>query len=433
VKTHLAPIELVHPDAAPRGTAVVGDGIPDWLLPVDARTDGDADVVLVAAEAARAEQDTRAVAERLSDGGIVVAVGPNHARETLAATLGERGIANPEHLTARRRRRGRSVELSVGMRSAPAASALRSETVEATVLRRDERARLGGWLPGAERLFEVRTSWRGSGDTAVVSRVDGRGSPTIYAKLGLGEAASDVGAREAAALTALGGLATGAGARVPQVQGQTEVAGRPVVLLSVLAGRPVARRARRTMRAAGHQTAEWLRRFAAGTQARTPAASVIDAAVLQPASVVVRGFEGGTAYVERLQHLAEATGDGSIPVTAAHGDLTLWNVLEGRLPGILDWAGASVSALPLVDLPYLLVDTRYWRSLRRDRVRAFRQCFADDGMTIQEQAIGFAVPAPVRELAFHACWLGHAANEHARGSAGPFTEIVRTIALRASA
>jgi hypothetical protein len=46
--------------------------------------------------------------------------------------------------------------------------------------------------------------------------------------------------------------------------------------------------------------------------------------------------------------------------------------------------------------------------------------------------IGFELPGSVLELAFHACWLGHAANEIERGVEGPFLEILRTIARRTS-
>jgi hypothetical protein len=280
--------------------------------------------------------------------------------------------------------------------------------------------------------LRVRTNWRGSGDTALVARLDSRGTPTLYAKVGLGASTADVGAREAAAVTALGPAAAAAGARVPHVRGQVQIAGRPAVFLSALEGRPVAQASRRKIEPSAGATSDWLRRFGRETHAQAAAQPVVETSVLRPSGLVVRGLDGGTAYVESLRQLAEALGDRSLTVTAAHGDLTLWNVLTGETPGILDWAGASETALPLVDLPYLLVDARYWRSLRRDRLQAFRECFPDGRMRIDEQLIGFDAPPPVLELAFHACWLGHAANERRQGIRGPFSEIVGALARKAS-
>jgi Phosphotransferase enzyme family len=425
VRSQLAPIELVHPDGAPRGTAVIGDEVPQWLIPADARGDGDADVVLVSHEHARAEAQ---VLERLSDDGIVIALG---ARPRVAAALAERGIAHAEPLSAQRR--GHSVAISVGGSSSrlqrmawslhPASS-----WAGATVLRRDARAPLAGWLPGSEALVQVRTSWRGSGESALVSRADAEGRPTVYAKVGLGEATADIGTREVSALTALRDAAQAAGARVPEAIGLVQVCGRPAALLSAVEGEPAAKASRTVIDATREEAVAWLMRFTRRTQVEAPAHTVIEGTVLHPATVVVERLDGGTAYLEHLRRLATAVGDGAIGLSAAHGDLTLWNVLAGKPPGILDWAGASKRALPLVDLPYLLVDASYWRSRRRNRVGAFRRCFPDNRMTVATD-----VPEPVLELAFHACWLGHAANEHGRRIRGPFTDIVRTIVQRAAA
>jgi hypothetical protein len=421
VRSQLAPIELVHPDGAPRGTAVIGGGVPEWLIPADAPADGDADVVLASAE-------TAAYAlERLSDTGIVIALGSSPG---IAAALAERGLAQAESLAAQRR--GDSVAIFVGgsssilQRVASSLHPVRS-VADATVFWRNAETRLAGWLPGAEALVQVRTSWRGSDETAIVSRAGDDGRPTVYAKVGLGEATADVGAREVSALRALRGAAEAAGARVPEPVGLVHASGRPAAVLSPLDGEPVARASRSVIESVRDEAVAWLLRFTQQTEAQAPAHPVIEAAVLRPASVVVQALDGGTAYMECLRGLAAGVGGGPIRLAAAHGDLTLWNVLAGKPLGILDWAGASESALPLVDLPYLIVDATFWRSRRRDRLDAFRRCFPDNRMTVEAD-----IPEPVLELAFHSCWLGHAANEHQRGIRGPFTEIVETIAHRAS-
>lgn len=446
VRGQLAPIELIHPGGAPRGTAVLGADIPDWLAPLETRADGDVDIVFVDAAADQPDRLARAASGRLSDTGVVLSTGSTGARRALASSLEGLGFSGGEPVLARRGRwsRGESgITLLVPdvmwdgawgrVRAAWGTLDARAESVRLSAFRREGVAPLGTWLPGTGALV-VRTSWRGSRDAATVARLTGGGSAALYAKLGLGETTVDVGAREATALYGLGAAAEGAGARVPAVQGVISVAGRPVALLSPVEGRPVARARRESIARHGRETLRWLGRFAMATRATAPAPPLVEAAVMHPATEVVRRMDGGTAYLETLRRLADRLGDAGIPVAAAHGDLTLWNVLEGERPGILDWEGAVPVALPLLDLPYLLVDIRHTTARRSERPRAFEQCFP---RTMDEHAAraatGLELPAPVVELAFHACWLGHAADERRRGIVGPFNEIVQIIARRAVA
>ena len=425
---------------------MLGANIPDWLAPLEPTADGDVDVVFVDAAADQPDRLARAAAGQLSDTGMVLSAGSTAARRVLAKSLERLGFSGAEPVLARRGRRSRGeggLTLLVPdvmwggawgrVRAAWGTLDVRAETIRLSAFRQKGAAPLGTWLPGTGGLV-VRTSWRGSRDAATVARLARDGSAALYAKLGLGATSVDVGAREATALYRLGAAAEGSGARVPAVQGVISVAGRPVALLSPVAGRPVARAPRQSIARHGRETVSWLGRFANVTSSMAAAPPLIEAALMRPAAEVIDRLDGGTAYIETLRGLADGLGDGSIPVTAAHGDLTLWNVLEGEPPGVLDWEAAVPVALPLVDLPYLLVDILHATARRSERPRAFEQCFP---RTMDVQAVRAAtdleLPAPVVELAFHACWLGHAADERRRGTDGPFNEIVRIIARRAVA
>lgn len=406
--------------------------VPDWLLPEATADATEADVVVVGAQAGRATEQARSVAERLHDGGIAIALGSFTARRALAAQLAGHGIRS--HARAWARRRGGTndaASITLGVGDSPAVAArLRAELVQVTILRRERTQPLASWLPGSEPILRIETSWRGPDGSAVVSRREGDGSAGLFAKVGLGTDTADVGMREAEALRRLTDAATEAGARVPEVRGVTEVAGRPAALLSALAGRPVAGAARRSVRAAGTDVIEWLQRFTRATLTTAPTDAVVDRFVLAPAASVAPAIDGA-AYVEHLGQLANGLGGDRVDVSAAHRDLTLWNVLDGERLGIVDWETATGESPPLLDLPYLLVDARCWSSYRRDRVAAFRACYPDARMRIEPDvaaASGMSPDSPMLELSFHACWLGHAANELRRGRAGPFVEIVREVA-----
>jgi hypothetical protein len=117
--------------------------------------------------------------------------------------------------------------------------------------------------------------------------------------------------------------------------------------------------------------------------------------------------------------------------------MTMWNVLldrGGRL-GIVDWEAAEEATLPLKDLFYAVTDAVAATRRYADRPGAVRECFAPDGRhaataaRLQAAGAAAAEASPeLVELSFHACWLGHAANERREGDPldpTPFRDIVQ--------
>ena len=100
--------------------------------------------------------------------------------------------------------------------------------------------------------------------------------------------------------------------------------------------------------------------------------------------------------------------------------------------GVVDWEAARTDALPLVDVEYFAVDAvATAQGLSRDR--AFDICAT--GELVPELrariAASLEVPPPIAELARHAAWLDHAANESERPAAArdqAFAAIVARLA-----
>ena len=434
-------LELLHPTGAQSGTAVIGDHVPAALIG-DETVDAGADLVVVDATAGTREL-ARVVAAAAAN-AIVVVFGRQSARRRAIATLTPMGFGLTRPGIAVRARGSVGPTLAVaGGRSNADRSLLepvggrraRLRGAGFTVCAPESAEPLAAWLPGPrDAAVVIRTSWRGPDESAVAWRLSG-GNARVVAKLGLGSETVNVGDREAAAVATLGPHARAAGARTPELQATTTVAGRTAALLTSLQGRPLAQTSRHSLERAADAAVAWLGRFVACTSASARADAVIADAILGPARQAIAGLDGGGVYLDELHALAAAVGETVMPVAATHGDLTLWNVLEGELPGIVDWEGARAVAPPLVDLPYLLVDVRSTASRRGGRVDAFMRCFPEDRPTLDTSTAraitGLELPSAVVELAFHACWLEHAANERRHGVDGPFREILRIIAGRA--
>ena len=65
---------------------------------------------------------------------------------------------------------------------------------------------------------------------------------------------------------------------------------------------------------------------------------------------------------------AEAAGE-PLPTVAAHGDLTMSNVLLGEgAPGVVDWEASTATGVPLRDLLYAAVDATAAADGYRDRL-----------------------------------------------------------------
>ena len=433
-------LELLHPAGAPDGTAAVGPSPPRWLV-AGKPVESDADLVAVdAAAGAPGDLARRAVALGGPSAVVVVHGGRSRRRHVVAALAGLGwSRAQAAHGVAPGASAGAS--LVVGRASAGDDGVVAGLAARA----RDRRRAFGldvcaaplaqplaAWLdPAGGDAIVLRPSWRGPDGSAVVRLVRG-GSTAVVGKLGLGPESAGVGDREAAALAALGAPARAAGARVPGLRGTVALGGRTAAVLDALDGKPLARASRRSVEDTTRSVVVWLGRFVAATTAQADAPSLVASAVLAPAREVLAGEEGAAAYVAGLEELGRRLGDGVVPVAAAHGDLTTWNVLVGDEPGVVDWEGAQTAAPPLVDLPYLLVDSRLALTRGDDRLAAFSSCFPV-GAPPSLTAGALELDPDVASLSFHACWLGHAVDERRRGLDGPFRAILRELVRRAAA
>jgi hypothetical protein len=302
------------------------------------------------------------------------------------------------------------------------------------------------WLPlsgaadGARRSAIVSPS-RKPGGSSVVLQPFAAGAEAVVAKLTLrpGEGAHGEHAR----LERMGAAAARAGAVVPRALGELSLHGNPVLLESRLEGRiaaPLLARDPALLAPLLERLCSWLGAWQELTASRAPLTRErLEAELLAPARALAPSLEGGERYLAALEERCSAAEGTMAPLTAAHGDLTMWNVLvEGPRLGIVDWEVAEEATLPLKDLYYALADAVAATRRYTDRPAAVRACFerggAQEGMIAplrSSLAGALALPAGVAELSFHACWLGHALNE-ARSlgpsDPAPFRDIVQWLA-----
>ena len=232
---------------------------------------------------------------------------------------------------------------------------------------------------------------------------------------------------------------------MPEDVGVVRLGAREVRLQQALGGDLAAAvLARRPERAAStiDQVAEWLRRWHRGTVRREPLTRArLEREVLGPAAAVAAELADGGAYVAALAERCARLEGREAPLVAAHNDLTMWNLLldPGGGLGVVDWESAEEAALPFKDLLYATADAAAAADSRYgDRLGAVRTCFAPGGARAAATARLRAALATelgatpeLEQLCWHACWLGHAANEAtATGRRGPrpFLEIVRWVA-----
>lgn len=458
---------------------VVGDGCPSAILPSPTVEGAPADLVVVAPDAREAARRRwldaacdRAVAALPPD-GVVYLLAPRHLRREARRGLDARGlrvataflhvpgvaatrhllpldrkalsfaIANVAELRSGTRRRLLAVARG---RALPLLEAL-AEPIGIAAVR-----------PGSRPLFEwlfrlgpseplgtasISRSWRGGGGTTVLHRfAAGATGPSLVAKLppAGGREAPDAHVRERAAATA-----RSAGAQVPRPLGISDLDGRPVLLETALGGRPAAHRlAERPRELDGIlvQVVRWLRHWNLGTaddELLTPERLHRD--VLRPARQLAPALAGGDRYLGWLERRCAAVAGKRARLVSAHNDLTMSNVLlaDGGSLGIVDWEHASERALPLVDFHYAAADAVSAARGHADRVAAARECFAPAGSRYEataalrrELASALDVPPDVDELAFHACWLRHAANETAAGDDAEFRAILSWVAEAAT-
>jgi hypothetical protein len=269
-------------------------------------------------------------------------------------------------------------------------------------------------------------------------------SPPIVAKLALGSRAAP--AAEESRLVRLGPTAGRAGAAVPQPLTPTRLNGAPVLLETRLGGRILApllgRRPAQLWRRLT-RVCDWLDEWQRLTATPTPVTPhQLEREVLAPARELAPHLDRGEAYVAALEARCAAAADGPAPLVASHNDLTMWNVLvDGRRQlGIVDWEVAEEATLPLKDFFYAVVDAVAATDRYADRPGAARACFDPDGehadrvAELQASLARSIAAAPeIVELAFDACWLGHARNELGRSGGSdptPFREIAQWLVRR---
>jgi len=319
--------------------------------------------------------------------------------------------------------------------------------------------------PGARPLFKwlftlgaksgrpgrviMRTNWRGQDGAVVLYRFSQSDTqPAAVAKVApvMTSAANHV--REAMALSHLGAGACSAGARVPRVLLLAQKGNYSVLLQSTIFGRPAAE----LLSSQPSQLASfierlvsWLENWHRATLVVRPLDEIkLHRTLLVPVTQLAPLLEQGEEYCHWLSRRCHAATDASMPLVATHNDLTMANVLfdEDNTLGIVDWETGREDGFPLVDFFYALTDAVMVSRGDRNRLEAFKACFAPGGVHTATAArlqahlasvIG--VPAAIIKLCFHACWLHHAINEHhtsRSADARPFLSIVQWLALHHS-
>jgi hypothetical protein len=287
------------------------------------------------------------------------------------------------------------------------------------------------WLraPGGATL-------RRSGDGATAAAygfAPGAASPCAVVKVGLSAEGAARVVAEGARLRRLGPAAARAGAAVPAA----ELRAGPALALSPLAGRPAAlalAEAPGRLPACAAALAAWVTAWNLATrQERALDAAAVERELRAQLAAMAPALPGWRRYAARLGARCRELDGSRTPYVATHGDLTMWNVLlDGGALGVVDWEAARPAALPLADLVYALADGAAAATGYADRPAAVRACFAPGGahqalvaplLAGLRRALGVA--PPLAQLCFHACWIGHGANEIARGAAGPFVAVVR--------
>jgi hypothetical protein len=168
---------------------------------------------------------------------------------------------------------------------------------------------------------------------------------------------------------------------------------------------------------------------------------LLEREILRPAALLAPQITGGKEYQEWLKARCDNVEGLCAPLVATHNDLTMWNVLldEQQNLGVIDWEAAQEEGFPLVDYFYAVTDAAMAAQGSFDRPRAFESCFGAGGAFAArvEQSLrrlkgAVSIEDDLAELAFHACWLHHAANEQRATNSSdprPFLKIVQLLAL----
>src|SRR5215207_8776539 len=461
-------LELLLPGGRASRALVLGGGCPERLRPSSPEGAGSYGLVVVApsrGEAARAwlsDAIERCAGALDRDGAAYVLV-PRRYRRRARRLLRSHGLAleppllhlpsaaDTRQLVPLERHAARDAfERVLRMLFAARAEAMVVALLPdvALVARPRDARPLLAWLrshgpPGTSSLCAALTSsWTPGAASVVVHPVGDTEATPVVAKLSLEGAASV--SREAEALSSLGAAAALAGASVPEPLASFDLDGLPVLVESRVDGRPAAPQLMRRparLEATLTRVADWLERWQRGTAREAPLSRVLlERELLAPAASVAPDLDDGDGYLRILGAVCDGVAGEPAPLADSHNDLTMWNVLlgtHGRL-GVVDWESAEAGTLPLKDFFYMAADAVAATGLYRDRPEAVRDCFVPGRRHAalvagrrDRIARSLGVTDELAELCFHACWVGHAANEKRAAEPGadrPFLEIVRWLA-----
>ncbi len=479
----LWPLELLLPIACARRRLVIGSSRPAFLGPCQDEPAplgpaGEADLIVVAPSAAERRDEgfarlvVKTLAAQLAPDGLAYLLATRRWRARLGRSLSEAGlVVGPDFLHLPPRTRDQylvsahgsalttALELmspSTTLRRAAAAligaprlgtRVLRLLAECGTTIRRPNARPLLAWLKGVAPCpadsVVLRTKWRawgGIGNLHVTSPASGH--PSFLAKFALSDTLCCRTRTEAGMLERLGPSAARAGARIPTGQLLETPEGWPVLVERHLQGRRASSLIRQgsvSPIAVLHEVGTWLTAWHRATaEPETLTSERWDSELTRYAEVLAPHLKAGPAYLSWLSDQASGLRGRPLAHVAAHGDLTMDNILLGAGPlAIIDWEFAHPSALPMADFFYAAVDA-VAAGGRTDVLEAFKATF-EGGGSVQQAVRGHTrallqaagADRTVLPVCFHGCWLRHAANELQKkpdASSKPFLAIVDWIA-----
>jgi hypothetical protein len=264
----------------------------------------------------------------------------------------------------------------------------------------------------------------------------------VVGKLALSTAGADRVVAEAAALRDIGPTARAAGAVVPEFSHTTRIGGMPTLIESFVGGVPAARLLQsrpQELSTLVARVAAWLTLWAAETAARQAPTTALAPWISQPLGGVANVVSA--AFVDALRSDAQRLSGERLVTSAAHNDLTMWNVVVSgdAAIGVLDWESAG-TALPLMDLFYVLADAVAATGGYRDRRAAFRACFHADGprarwarAVVDASARELSLGPDAVALSFRLCWVQHAADDERRDTGEGFAAMLGDLAAAPAA
>lgn len=287
----------------------------------------------------------------------------------------------------------------------------------------------------------LATNWRGQHAPFVVFGLGRR--EAVVAKRGGRECRAQLG-HETAMLKLLGPDLATCGLDVPRLIDCHDSSKLYSLIESDVPGRPMASLMRdghhRDLGAVMDRLARWLACWNRATLRHIElTAELGERLIVSRARDLAESIEHGSAYMEWLARETGRLVGTSVPLVAAHNDLTMANVLgdASGICSVVDWEAARRDGLPLTDFRYGACHAAQVIS-GRGRLAAFRECYVDGGDLRQRL---LRAEAPLRaviggppawlELCIHAGWLSHAANERARpvpDSDGAFIAIAQLLA-----